>query len=146
MALSPPARQLLVTLMLSAADAAACVLRRYNNVVSVAWNAYLSTLSHDAVLDTSQLLDLFDNAEDMLNSWVSLQTGTVQHIGMPAPGAHLGNPAPPSAWVKPCEVTMEAPLPEGLGTPWDSNHSIIECGMLGVSADPPSAGGRVRVA
>jgi hypothetical protein len=75
-ALSPPARQLLVTLMLSAADAAACVLRRYNNVVSVAWNAYLSTLSHDAVLDTSQLLDLFDNAEDMLNSWVSLQTGT----------------------------------------------------------------------
>jgi hypothetical protein len=47
-------------------------------VVSVAWNAYLSTLSHDAVLDTSQLLDLFDNAEDLLNSWVSLHTGAVQ--------------------------------------------------------------------
>jgi hypothetical protein len=53
-------------------DAAACIFRRYNNCVSVAWNAYLSTLSHDAVLDTSQLLDLFDNAEDLLNSWVSL--------------------------------------------------------------------------
>lgn len=64
--------------MMPATDAAACILRRYNNVVSVAWNAYLSTLSHDAVLDTSQLLDLFDNAEDLLNSWVSLQTGTPQ--------------------------------------------------------------------
>jgi protein Mpv17 len=42
----------------------------YNNVVSVAWNAYLSTLSHDAVLDTSQLLGLLDNAEDLLNSWI----------------------------------------------------------------------------
>ena len=66
--------------MTPATDAAACVLHRYNNVVSVAWNAYLSTLSHDAVLDTSQLLDLFDNAEDLLNSWVSLHTGATPQL------------------------------------------------------------------
>jgi hypothetical protein len=87
--------------MTPATDVPACVLRRYNNVVSVAWNAYLSTLSHDAVLDTSQLLDLFDNAEDLLNSWVSVQTGSAQlHAGqhatcrvcsMPVLGSQVGS-------------------------------------------------------
>ncbi len=37
----------------------------------VVWNAYLSTLSHDAaVVDTTQLLGLLDQAQGLLDAWV----------------------------------------------------------------------------
>lgn len=42
----------------------------YNNVVSVAWNAYLSTLSHNAALDTTALLGVLDQASALLDGWV----------------------------------------------------------------------------
>lgn len=45
----------------------------YNNVISVAWNAYLSTLSHNAALDTTQLLSILDQATAALDSWIPEQ-------------------------------------------------------------------------
>ena len=39
-------------------------------VVQVAWNAYLSTLSHAPVLDTDQLLGVIDQAQGLLDSFL----------------------------------------------------------------------------
>ena len=36
----------------------------------MAWNAYLSTLSHNAAVDTTALLGVLDQASSLLDGWV----------------------------------------------------------------------------
>ena len=66
--------------------------------MQVAWNAYLSTLSHNAALDTTALLGVLDQASSLLVGWVPDQVAdSLSGLSIALGGGKCAPPPPPGS-------------------------------------------------